>query len=448
MDLFDRDERPPEPVSGGAHQPLAERLRPASFNQLVGQADLFGDSGFITRLLRTGKPPSLILWGPPGTGKTTVARILSRQYGLPFVHFSAVMGGMKEVRAVVEEAQETLRRTGKPTILFVDEIHRFNKGQQDAFLPHVESGLIILIGATTENPSFEINAALLSRCRVVTFQSIAPDEIEKLLVRALKDPDHGLNRPELTPASESLALIAQMCGGDARYALNILETVVEILPKGVAAITPDDIRSALQRTMLPYDKAGEHHYNVISAFIKSMRGTDPNAAIYWLARMLESGEDPLFIARRMVIFASEDVGNADPRALQVALNVYEACERIGLPECRINLAQGVTYLASAPKSNASYAAISKAISEVKATGSLQVPLHLRNAPTGLMKELGYGRGYQYAHDADEGIILQEHLPEGTKEREFYSPKNVGSEKEIAERLDRIAQWKEKKRRGE
>ncbi len=448
MDLFDRDS-PPEKGSGRKPpQPLAERLRPLSFDQLVGQAELFGPEGFVTRLLRSGKPPSLIFWGPPGSGKTTVAKILSRQYGLPFVHFSAVMSGIKEVRAIVEEAERTLSRTGKPTILFVDEIHRFNKSQQDAFLPHVESGLVILIGATTENPSFEINAALLSRCRVVTFQMIPPEAIEKLLDRAVADRENGLGTRELALSDEGRVLLAQMAGGDARSALNMLETVVDTLPEGVKTITPEEIRSALQRTTLPYDKSGEHHYNIISAFIKSMRGTDPNAAIYWLARMLESGEDPLFISRRMVIFASEDIGNADSQALQVALNVYEACERIGLPECRINLAHGVTYLASAPKSNASYAALGKATAEVKQTGPLPVPLHLRNAPTALMKDLGYHKGYQYAHDAEDALILQEHLPEGTADRSFYEPKKVGDEKEIAERLERITQWKEKKRRGE
>lgn len=447
MDLFDRTpEGKPDAVP--ASRPLADRMRPVSFGDLVGQDELFGDEGFISRLLRTAQPPSLIFWGPPGSGKTTVARILSQQYGLPFVHFSAVMGGMKEVREIVDEARRTLQRTGKPTILFVDEIHRFNKSQQDAFLPHVESGLIILIGATTENPSFEINAALLSRCRVVVFQPIAPEDIENLIDRALADEQRGFGSRRVVITPDARALIAQMSGGDARSALNMLESAVETLPVGRAEMGVEDVRRSFQRATLSYDKKGEHHYNIISAFIKSMRGTDPDAAIYWLARMLESGEDPLFIARRMVIFASEDIGNADPQALQMALNVYEACERIGLPECRINLAHGVTYLASAPKSNASYAAIGKAIGEVKRSGPLPVPLHLRNAPTGLMRELGYGKGYQYAHEADDALILQEHLPEETGERVFYEPKRTGAEKDIAERLERIAAWKARKRKDE
>jgi len=425
MDLFD------QPPADRRDAPLAERLRPTTLAEVVGQRHLLAEGKPLRRLIETDQLASLIFWGPPGTGKTTLAQIIAHSTRSNFVFFSAVLQGVKEVREIVKQAQEERRYHGRKTLLFVDEIHRFNKAQQDAFLPWVERGEIILIGATTENPSFEVNSALLSRSRVFVLNPLDPSDIRTLLERALTDP-RGLadRRPRVN--EESLDFLAEQAHGDARVALNTLEVAAAMA--GGKEIDLETVQGALQKRALLYDKGAEEHYNVISAFIKSLRGSDPDGALYWLARMLEAGEDPLFIARRMVIFASEDVGNADPRGLQMALAVQQAVHFIGLPEARINLAQGVTYLATAPKSNASYVGINEAQAEVRKSGALPVPLHIRNAPTRLMQELGYHRGYRYAHDYAEGIAPQTHLPETLVGRCFYRPTEHGYEKMIGERL--------------
>jgi putative ATPase len=349
-----------------------------------------------------------------------------------------VLSGVKELRHILDEAQEQRRLYGKPTVLFVDEIHRFNKAQQDAFLPHVEKGLIVLLGATTENPSFEVIAPLLSRARVVVLESLSPDDLLVLLKRALQDEERGLGAQHLTADAEALQFIAQHAQGDARAALNILEVAASLAAqKEVAHIDLVLVEEAAQHKALLYDKGGEEHYNVISAFIKSLRGSDPHAAVYWLMRMLEAGEDPLFIVRRMVIFAAEDIGNADPQALSLAVATKDAVHFVGLPEARIPLAQAATYLATAPKSNASYQAMLAALDDVKTHGPLPVPLHLRNAPTKLMKGLGYGKGYQYAHSYEGAVIDQQHLPDALRERRYYAPSERGQEKAIKERMENV-----------
>jgi putative ATPase len=433
MDLFDQNsiER--------RDAPLAERLRPTTLAEVVGQRHLLDEGKPLRRLIETDQLASLIFWGPPGTGKTTLAQIIAHSTKSNFVFFSAVLQGVKEVREIVKQAQEERRYHSRRTLLFVDEIHRFNKAQQDAFLPWVERGDVILIGATTENPSFEINSALLSRSRVFVLYPLDPADIRILLERALTDP-RGLAERHLQVTEEAMEFLADQAHGDARVALNTLEVAAAMA--GAEEIDLETVQGALQKRALLYDKGAEEHYNVISAFIKSLRGSDPDGALYWLARMLEAGEDPLFIARRMVIFASEDVGNADPRALQMALAVQQAVHFVGLPEARINLAQGVTYLATAPKSNASYVGINEAQAEVRKSGALPVPLHIRNAPTQLMKELGYHQGYRYAHDYAGGIAAQEHLPEALAGRRFYRPTERGYEKLISERM---AYWEEVKK---
>jgi putative ATPase len=433
MDLFDQNSRERRDA------PLAERLRPTSLDEVVGQHHLLDEGKPLRRLIETDQLASLIFWGPPGTGKTTLAQIIAHSTRSNFVFFSAVLQGVKEVREIVKQAQEERRYHSRRTLLFVDEIHRFNKAQQDAFLPWVERGDVILIGATTENPSFEVNSALLSRSRVFVLYPLDPADIRILLERALTDP-RGLAERNLQVTEEAMAFLAEQAHGDARVALNTLEVAAALA--GAAEIDLETAQGALQKRALLYDKGAEEHYNVISAFIKSLRGSDPDGALYWLARMLEAGEDPLFITRRLVIFASEDVGNADPRALQMALAVQQAVHFVGLPEARINLAQGVTYLATAPKSNASYVGIELAFAEVRKSGALPVPLHIRNAPTRLMKELGYHKGYQYAHDFAEGVAAQEHLPEALRGRRFYRPTERGYEKLISERL---AYWEEVKK---
>jgi putative ATPase len=433
MDLFDQNsiER--------RDAPLAERLRPTTLAEVVGQRHLLDEGKPLRRLIETDQLASLIFWGPPGTGKTTLAQIIAHSTKSNFVFFSAVLQGVKEVREIVKQAQEERRYHSRRTLLFVDEIHRFNKAQQDAFLPWVERGDVILIGATTENPSFEINSALLSRSRVFVLYPLDPADIRILLERALTDP-RGLAERHLQVTEEAMEFLADQAHGDARVALNTLEVAAAMA--GAEEIDLETVQGALQKRALLYDKGAEEHYNIISAFIKSLRGSDPDGALYWLARMLEAGEDPLFIARRMVIFASEDVGNADPRALQMALAVQQAVHFVGLPEARINLAQGVTYLATAPKSNASYVGINEAQAEVRKSGALPVPLHIRNAPTQLMKELGYHQGYRYAHDYAGGIAAQEHLPEALAGCRFYRPTERGYEKLISERM---AYWEEVKK---
>ena len=426
--------------------PLSDRIRPRTLDEFVGQTHLTGEGRLLKRLLRGRDIPSLILWGPPGSGKTTLAHIIARAMDSHSVAFSAVLSGVKEIREVVREAQAERDFKKRKTILFVDEIHRFNKAQQDAFLPHVEDGTLTLIGATTENPSFYVNAPLLSRCKVLVLEQLSEEDLKAIMTRALKDPERGLGGLNIQMEEEVLNFIAGASHGDARCALNATEASVMITPpdeKRVRRVTIAACQEAMQKKSLLYDKTGEEHYNVISAFIKSMRGSDPDAALYWLARMLEAGEDPLFIARRMLIFASEDIGNADPQAIQVAAAVRDAFEFVGLPEGWIPLAQGVTYLATAPKSNASYAAYLGAQEDVKKKGALPVPLHLRNAPTGLMEKLGYGKGYLYPHQDAEGIVDQNCLPDALKESVYYRPKEIGSEKVIKERLERIREKKSK-----
>jgi putative ATPase len=417
-------------------------MRPTSLQEFVGQEHLLGPGKLLSSMVDSGKLGSLILWGPPGSGKTTLAQILAQSAGAVCVHFSAVTSGVKDLKKIIHEAEQ-LQRLGKPTVLFVDEIHHFNKAQQDNFLPHVERGTLILIGATTENPSFEVISPLLSRCQVLVLKTLSPADVCKVVDRALDDSRRGLAATRLAMTAEAREFLIQQSQGDCRVALNALEAAV-ILAQGQKEIGLAHVQEALQRKPLQYDKAGEEHYNVISAFIKSMRGSDPDAALYWMMRMIEAGEDPLFIARRMVIFAAEDIGNADPRALQVAVAAKDAVHFVGLPEGRIPMAQAVTYLASAPKSNASYKAMLAATEDVQERGTLPVPLHLRNAPTPLMQKLGYGKDYKYAHNYDEHIVEQEHLPKELLGKRYYTPSDSGYEKEIKERLKF---WEEKKKRS-
>jgi putative ATPase len=416
--------------------PLAERMRPRCIAEFTGQDHLLGEDRILRRMIETDSLSSLIFWGPPGCGKTTLAHVIAAETKSHFIFFSAILSGIKEIREIFREAEGYAAR-GQRTILFVDEIHRFSKSQQDAFLPSVEKGLVTIIGATTENPSFEVIAPLLSRCRVLTLQQLEPAAVRGILEHALTDRERGLGTLSLAVDGDALDFLAQQAGGDARIALNTLEVAASFL-KGLgtnARITLEMIQEALQKKALLYDKGGEEHYNVISAFIKSLRGSDPDAALYWLARMLEAGEDPIFILRRMMILASEDIGNADPRALQMAVSALQAFQVVGMPEGRIILGQAVTYLATAPKSNASYVGINSALAEVRKSGALPVPLHIRNAPTKLMKESGYGKGYQYAHDYDEGYSGQPCLPDNLVGQKFYEPKGHGYEKNIVERME-------------
>lgn len=420
--------------------PLAERMRPRTLEEYVGQRKLLAPGRLLKQITERNVLPSLILWGPPGCGKTTLAHLLAHTVQSPFVAFSAVLSGVKELRVILDEARTQRTMHGKPTVLFVDEIHRFNKAQQDAFLPHVENGLIILLGATTENPSFEIIAPLLSRARVVVLEALTPEDLTLLLTRALHDEERGLGGQQLTADDDALSFIAQHAQGDARAALNILEVAAMLAAeKDTGQMTLALVEEAAQHKALLYDKGGEEHYNVISAFIKSLRGSDPDAAVYWMMRMLEAGEDPLFIARRMVIFAAEDVGNADPHALPLAVAMKDAVHFVGLPEARIPMAQAATYLATAPKSNASYKAMLAALEDVRQQGPLPVPLHLRNAPTKLMKGMGYGQGYQYAHDHEGAVVTQQHLPDALRERRYYRPSERGHERAIKDRLEQAAE---------
>ena len=428
-DLFDSTAA----AETGREAPLAERMRPRTLAEYVGQGHILGEGKLLRRLIEADTLSSLIFWGPPGSGKTTLARIIANATKSHFIFFSAILSGVKEIREIVKEAENERKYRGTNTILFVDEIHRFNKSQQDAFLPYVEKGVFTIIGATTENPSFEVIAPLLSRCKVLVLNPLTDEEATTILRRALADPERGLGSRGLAVSDEALAFMAEQAQGDARIALNTLETAARLAKHG--EIDLDTAREAAQKKALLYDKGGEEHYNVISAFIKSMRGSDPDGALYWLARMIEAGEDPIFILRRMVILASEDIGNADPRALQVAVAAMQAFQLVGMPEGRIIMAQAVTYLATAPKSNASYAGIDAALAEVRRSGALPVPLHIRNAPTRLMKDLGYHAGYKYAHDYEGGHVSQEYLPEKLRGRTFYAPRGHGYEKTINERME-------------
>jgi putative ATPase len=416
-----------------ADAPLAERIRPDSLEDFVGQEHLLGRDGPLGAVVSgAGRLPSMILWGPPGSGKTTLAALLAQRAQHRFEALSAVMAGVKDLREVVARAREA-RAAGQSTVLFVDEIHRFNKAQQDALLPYVENGTVVLIGATTENPSFEVISALRSRCRVFTLKALGEPELRRILARALADERLGLGARRLTLDPDALDLLCRLASGDARRALGLLESAAERVDSRIDRAA---VEAALETRPPDYDKTGDQHYDVISAFIKSLRGSHPDAAVYWLARMLEAGEDPRFICRRMLIFASEDVGNADPRALVLATAAADAFDRVGLPEGRLILAQAATYLACAPKSNASYRAIDAASAEVRETGALPVPLHLRNAPTELLRTLGHGKGYVYPHDRPGHFTEAEYLPERLRGRRFYEPSDQGDEVEIGERQRR------------
>jgi putative ATPase len=413
-------------------------MRPAGLEEFVGQEHLLGPGKLLSQMVAAHELHSMILWGPPGSGKTTLAYLLARESRANFISFSAVICGVAELRDAAEAARNELELNGRSTVLFIDEIHRWNRAQQDACLPHVESGLLTLIGATTENPSFEIIAPLLSRARVLVLHALSDGDIATLIKRALENLERGLGKLQLKLAEDAMSELIRLANGDARQALNTLEVAAELAHQtGRNLIGPDDVREATQHKPLLYDRAGEEHYNVISAFIKSMRGSDPDAALYWLMRMVEAGEEPLFIARRMVIFAAEDIGNADPRALQIAIAVKEAVDFVGMPEGAIPLAQGVTYLASAPKSNASYSAMIAAREDVKAHGALAVPLHLRSAPTPLMRSLGYGEGYRYPHEYPGAIVEQKYVPDVLKDRRYYAPTERGYEGRIRQFLEQV-----------
>ena len=425
--------------------PLAERMRPQSFDKFYGQEHLLSSGKILGEMIESGRLVSVIFWGPPGSGKTTLGMMLAKHFDLPCLFFSAVLSGIKEVKEVMVKAESHKKMYGKPSIIFVDEIHRFNKAQQDAFLPHVEKGTVILIGATTENPSFEVISPLLSRARVFVLKRLEKEDIMTILQRALSEVQGGLAELNVDAPDEVLREIAVFANGDARIGLNCLELAVGLSApdeKNRRHLTPEILKEVLGKKTLVYDKEGEEHYNLISAFHKSLRGGDPDAALYWLGRMLEAGEDPLYIARRMVRFASEDVGNADPRALQIATAATEAFRFIGSPEGNLALAQAAIYLASAPKSNAVYQAYEEMIRDVQEKESLPVPFHLRNAPTDLMKKLGYGKGYKYPHDYPEHFVEEEYFPKNLEGRVYYRPRGSGFEEEIKRRLARW--WKNKK----
>jgi len=428
--------------------PLAERMRPQNISEYIGQRHLLAEGCLLRRAIEEDKLFSMIFWGPPGSGKTTLARILANETKSKFVSFSAVLSGVKEIRAVIDEAKELLERKKTKMILFVDEIHRFNKAQQDAFLPHVESGLITLIGATTENPSFEVIAPLLSRTRVLILKPFSEEDLLTIVEGALKDNEKGFGQISIEIDHDVLRYIVSLADGDARSALNNLEAIVSMvqnLPADKRVITPKFAQEALLKKALLYDKDGEEHYNLISALHKSLRGSDPDAALYWLGRMIAAGEDPLYIARRMVRFASEDVGNADPQALIIAVAAQQAFHFIGLPEGELALAQAAVYLATAPKSNSLYVGYGKVKEIINTKGYLPVPLHIRNAPTKLMKELDYGKDYKYAHDYSDAYVPQEYLPEEIRGQIFYQPKETGFEKTIKERIN---YWRKKKNKAE
>lgn len=423
-------------------QPLAARLRPKTLEEYVGQPHLLGKGKVLRRLIESDQISSMIFWGPPGVGKTTLARIIANTTKAAFIDFSAVTSGIKEIRSVMQKAEEN-RRYGEKTIVFVDEIHRFNKAQQDAFLPFVEKGSIILIGATTENPSFEVNSALLSRCKVFVLQELKTDELVQLLKRALAD-EKGFGTQKINIEDELLEMIAVFANGDARTALSTLEMAVlngDMDAGGTTTVTRETLEQCTSKKSLLYDKTGEEHYNLISALHKSMRNSDPDAAVYWLARMLEAGEDPLYIARRVTRFASEDIGLADPKALEIAVAAYHACHFIGMPECSVHLTQAVVYMSVAPKSNALYMAYEHAKRDAAKMLAEPVPLVIRNAPTKLMQELNYGKGYQYAHNTEEKLTNMQCLPDSLVGKEYYKPTTQGLEARVKARLDEIKRWK-------
>jgi putative ATPase len=425
--------------------PLAERMRPKTLEEFVGQDHLLSPGKILRQAIESDQLPSMILWGPPGSGKTTLARVIASTTGAQFIAFSAVLSGVKEIREVIGEAGDEWTRRKRRTLLFVDEIHRFNKAQQDAFLPHVENGTIILIGATTENPSFEVISPLLSRTKVFTLHPLSEEEIELILRRALADKERGLGKYPTEIAPEVLGGICQMVNGDARMGLNTLEMIVLTTapdPKGVRRIRKENLEEVLQRKTFLYDKSGEEHYNLISALHKSLRGSDPDAALYWLGRMFEAGEDPLYIARRMIRFASEDVGMADPQSLPITVSAMQAFHFVGLPEGTLALAQAAVYLATAPKSNALYVAYQEVERDVREAPNMPVPLHIRNAPTSLMKDLGYGKEYKYPHDYRDHFVAEEYLPENLRGRTYYRPADLGFEREIRKRLE---YWKRRKK---
>ena len=426
-------------------QPLAARLRPQTLDEYVGQTHLLGPGKVLRKLIENDNISSMIFWGPPGVGKTTLARIIANATKAKFIDFSAVTSGIKEIRAVMQDAEYN-RQCGERTIVFVDEIHRFNKAQQDAFLPFVEKGSIILIGATTENPSFEVNGALLSRCKVFVLQALTTEDLTSLLTRAIQDP-RGFGLQTIHMAPELIEMIAVFANGDARSALSTLEMVIlngDTFGSTVT-ITAETLEQCISKKSLLYDKNGEEHYNLISALHKSMRNSDPDAAVYWLARMLEAGEDPLYVARRVTRFASEDIGLADPRALEIAVAAYQACHFIGMPECTVHLTQAVVYMSMAPKSNALYMAYESAKKDALTQLSEPVPMVIRNAPTELMKDLHYGKGYQYAHDTQDKLTNMECLPDNLLDREYYQPTEQGIEGRYKTRLEQIKAWKKEHR---
>ena len=440
MDLFSTWENEQATTSA----PLAERMRPQTLEEFVGQQHLFAEESLLRRLIDRDRLPSLIFWGPPGSGKTTLAAIVAQATEARFVSLSAVTSRIADIREVIAQAQLSRREQGRETILFIDEIHRFNKAQQDAFLPHVEQGAIRLIGATTENPSFSVIAPLLSRCKVFSLKALSPADIEAIIQRAIDDRERGFGAIKLAVDEEAMRWMSALADGDARRALNLLELTVSSVkaqPDGQLTVTLEDMKELAQRNQLLYDRAGEEHFNLISALHKSMRSSDIQAALYWMARMLAAGEDPRYVARRLIRFATEDVGMADPHALTVANQARLAYETLGSPEGELALAQAVAYLATAPKSNALYRAYGELKREIGQTGSLAAPLHIRNAPTKLMKDEGYGKGYQYDHNHDDGFAGQECLPEELIGREFYRPSEFGFEREVQKRL---AWWKQRK----
>jgi len=430
MDLFDNA------VLTGPDRPLADRMRPQDLDEFVGQEALLGEKTILRRAIEEDRVFSMLFWGPPGTGKTTLAQVIARRSRSMFVPYSAVTVGVKEIKELAAKARDDLKYSGTKTILFLDEIHRFNKTQQDYLLPHVEHGTLILIGATTENPSFEVNSALLSRMRVFVLEPLPPEALKQILLRSIADRERGLGKLEVEFSGEAMDLIISISGGDARTALNILEVAAaEAHRHRDGKIDVEVVKEASQKRSLLYGKSGEEHFNLISALHKSLRDSDPDAGLYWMGRMIEAGEDPLYVARRLVRFASEDVGLASPRALEQAVAAFQACHYIGLPECVLALAQAVVFLATAPKSNALYTAYDSVKDEIARSGHLPVPLHLRNAPTRLMKKLGYGKGYRYAHDYADAKVDQQHLPEKIKGRRFYFPTDRGFEKTIKERME-------------